>query len=62
MIATIYVLFVAFGGMALIWVWHIAAPAQWRWLEDVKLDKLQDVLTGGVIASILVDHFRKRLR
>ncbi|MDP2009168.1 MAG: hypothetical protein Q8K11_03225 [Phenylobacterium sp.] len=55
---------VAFGAsivLGVIWVWHIVSPAEWRWLQDKELEHLQNLITGGVLASLASDLFKRRL-
>lgn len=47
--------------MGLIWSWHVVAPPSCRWLKEAELDHLQNLITGGVLASVAGDLFRKRL-
>jgi hypothetical protein len=47
--------------LALVWVWHVVAPVDWRWLKDKELEHLQNLITGGVLASLAGDHFKRRL-
>lgn len=44
-----------------VWVYHLSMPTAWHWLTTEQINHIQTIFTGGVIASFLVEHFRKRL-
>ncbi|MCB9961944.1 MAG: hypothetical protein R3C00_07305 [Hyphomonas sp.] len=60
-VAALYVM--AFGVFifAATWVWHIVTPRCWHWLEDSQLSKIQNIFTGGILAGLIADQFRKRM-
>lgn len=45
-----------------VWLWHLVAPSCWHFLTDEHLEKLQNVVTGGVLASVAAGHLKKRLK
>ena len=59
------------GAMAIlgiVWLLHMVLPAKCsgylpvcRWLEPDEVVVIQDILTGGLIAGLVADHFRRRL-
>lgn len=54
----------AFAGIIFtggVWVWHLIAPTSWQWLTDSELDRIQNLVTGGVLAVVVGDHFKRRL-
>lgn len=48
-------------GSVAIWFWHMLTPSCWQWLDDEALAQIQDIVTGGVLASVLAEHMRRRL-
>lgn len=44
------------------WFWHIMTPEGWHWLQADNVSRLQNILTGGVVATVASGHFKKRLR
>ena len=49
---------IAFG---ITWTWHLLTPPCLHWLSEEQLNHLQNIVTGGVLASLLSDHFKRRL-
>jgi hypothetical protein len=43
------------------WLWHLLTPDSWHWLDPEALSRVQNIFTGGVLAGVVADHFRKRL-
>jgi hypothetical protein len=43
------------------WVWHLLMPSSWHWLTEQDVDHIQNIVTGGVIATLVGDHFKRRL-
>jgi hypothetical protein len=37
----------------------VHSPA--HWLDSDQMEKLQDILTGGIIAGLVADHFKRRM-
>ena len=44
------------------WAWHILAPHCMHWLEPDELGRIQSIVTGGVLAGLIADQFRKRMQ
>ena len=44
-----------------VWTWHLLSPEGWRWLEAAKIDKIQNLVTGGVLAGLIAEQFRRRI-
>ena len=53
--------FLAIMVMGAVWVWHLIAPLKWQWMADGQIDHIQNMVTGGVIAVVVGDHFKRRL-
>lgn len=49
-----------FAGM-MIYVYHLAAPPCWRWLDDTSLDKIRTLLTGVLFSSAMSGYVNKRM-
>ena len=57
-----------------IWLWHMVMPdkcdskGSWlsqhlcRWLIPEQVVILQDILTGGIIAGLVAEHIKRRLK
>lgn len=53
--------FVAIMLMGAAWIWHLITPENWQWMSERQLDHIQSMVTGGVIAVVIGDHFKRRL-
>lgn len=51
-------IFLVLGG---VWFWHLVAPEHLLWLSPDDVSRLQNFVTGGVIATIAGGHIKKRL-
>lgn len=51
-------IFTVFG---LIWFWHLTTPPVWHWLAADEVSRLQNFVTGGIIATVAGGHIKKRL-
>lgn len=60
-LVALYLLAVLTGVLGAIWAWHIIMPSSVRWLGDVDVSRIQHILTGGALLSLLGDQFRRRL-
>ncbi|MEL6380098.1 MAG: hypothetical protein AAGK25_02015 [Pseudomonadota bacterium] len=49
----------AFG---ICWAWHIVMPESSHWLTERQIATVQNFFTGGILASVLSDQFKKYLR
>ena len=61
---TVIALYVMAAGVlvfAFIWAWHTLMPSCWRWLHDADIEKIQNIVTGGVLAGLIADQFRRRM-
>lgn len=52
------ILFLAVGST---WFWHLLMPTSLQWLSEAQIAKLQNIVTGGILASIATGHVKKRL-
>jgi hypothetical protein len=60
-ICGLWVICAMFLIVGLTWFWHLLTPQSWHWLGADEVAKLQNVVTGGIIASIAAGHIKKRL-
>lgn len=60
-IFAMYVLFAMLFVFGVIWAWHMVAPPYLRWLTPDEITVVQDVLTGGLVAGLIADHFKRRV-
>ena len=61
---TVVGLYVMAGGafaFAATWAWHALVPECWGWLDPDRLSNIQNIVTGGVLAGLIADQFRRRL-
>jgi len=58
---SLWVLAVVLLSVGLTWFWHIISPERWHWLEPDQVSRLQNVMTGGILASLAGNHMKKRL-
>jgi hypothetical protein len=52
----------ALAAVGVTWLYHVLSPESWHWLDDDGLTKLQNIFTGGILASAAADHWRKRMK
>ena len=43
------------------WLYHLLMPERWHWLSADQVLKLQNIVTGGVLAGVAGNHIKKRL-
>lgn len=43
------------------WLWHLITPEQLHWLKSDALAHVQNIFTGGILAGVIAEHFKKRL-
>lgn len=60
-IVSLYLVWLAIVSVGLTWIYHLLAPECWPRLPVSRLDTIQAVLTGGVIAGIASGHMKRRL-
>ncbi|MBN9555722.1 MAG: hypothetical protein J0H61_13805 [Alphaproteobacteria bacterium] len=53
--------FIAIMAMGAVWVWHLITPESWQWMTEQQIEHIQGMVTGGVIAVVVGDHFKRRL-
>ena len=41
------------------WGWHLLMPNGWHWLEKDQLIKIQETMSGALIAVLVSDYARK---
>jgi len=46
---------------ALTWSLHVILPENFHWLTTEQVARIQNVFTGGVLAGLIADQFRKRV-
>jgi hypothetical protein len=64
-------LFAIFAVLGTVWTLHLVLPERspilpggWllcRWLTADQVTVIQNILTGGLVAGIVTDHFKKRV-
>jgi hypothetical protein len=45
---------------AIIWGLHVILPSECHWLDSTQLETMQNILTGGVLAGLISEQFKKR--
>jgi hypothetical protein len=62
-ICALWALFASMGVIGAIWICHLvtAQHTPLHWLNDEQMQKLQDILTGGLVAGLVADHFKRRM-
>lgn len=43
------------------WFWHVLSPESWHWLSVDQVSKIQNFMTGGIVAAVASGHVKKRL-
>lgn len=54
---------VAWGvvGLGGVWAIHLVIPVWAHWLTSAQLTTIHNIFTGGIVSSILIEHFRRKL-
>ncbi len=60
-VAALYILALAVFLFGFTWFWHTLTPGSWHWLPEEQLVKIQNMFTGGVLAGVIADQFRKKM-
>lgn len=60
-ISGMYVFALTLVAIGLTWLYHLLAPDSWHWLKPDGVSKVQNIFTGGILAGVVADHFRKRV-
>lgn len=64
-LAVLILFWIAFAAMVvatIIWFWHLITPPGWcHFLEEKQLDKIGNLLMGGITTSFLSNYAKKRL-
>ncbi len=60
-IAGLYLMAFGVAAFAVVWTFHTLTPTQWHWLDASQVDRIQNFVTGGVLAGLIADQFRRRL-
>lgn len=56
----LYILALGLFCFGVVWCWHVLAPCTWRWLLTDEIQRVQNLVTGGVLAGLISDQFRRR--
>lgn len=57
----LYLIALLFFAVGATWFWHLLISPTWHWLTEPQVAKLQNIVTGGILASIATGHVKKRL-
>jgi hypothetical protein len=60
----IWLLFIGFVILGAIWFVHLISTPAFKlvhWLSEEQIDKVEGILTSGIIAGLVADHFKRRL-
>ena len=60
-ICCLWIVFGIFVLVGLTWIWHLLMPACAHWLSVDQVQKLQNIVTGGLLVSIAGGHLKRRL-
>jgi len=44
-----------------VWAVHLIIPISWHWLTATQLSTIHNIFTGGIVSSVLIEYFRRRL-
>lgn len=48
--------------MAIVLVYHLSAPLNWRFLDPEDVNRIKDILSGGLFVTLISDQAKKRLK
>jgi len=51
-----------FASLFLSWAWHTLLPIKYHWLNTTQMDSIKAILFGGIVSSVAMGHFRRRLQ
>lgn len=60
-IASLWIVASLFIVVGVVWFWHLLTPQWLHFLGSEEIDKLQNIVTGGVITGIGADHIKRRI-
>jgi hypothetical protein len=60
-IIALWLSFAAIAVIGVVWLWHLGAPAKYRWLAGEDVSHLQSIITAGLLVGIVGNHFKKRI-
>lgn len=60
-ICALWVAALAVTSVGGIWLWHMAAPTNYRWLNGEDVSHLQSIMTAGLLVGVIGNHFKKRI-
>lgn len=52
---------IIFAIAVLCWTWHYLAPANWQWLDEAQLNKIQSILFSGGLGAVVSGMVRQQL-
>lgn len=47
--------------VGLTWFYHLITPSDWHWLSDGSVTRIQNIMTGSVLAAVAGGHLKRRL-
>jgi cation transport ATPase len=60
-VCTLWLAAIAIASVGAIWLWHMIAPSNLRWLTGEDVSHLQSIVTAGLLVGVIGNHFKKRL-
>ena len=60
-ICTLWIVAALALAVGVTWFWHLLMPDRLHWLSSDGVQKLQNIVTGGIVASLAAGHIKKRL-
>lgn len=61
-IVALYALSIGAFVFALVWSYHVLLPESCHWLSTERVEAIQNMVTGGVLAALLAQQFEKRIK
>jgi len=53
---------ILFASLFIVWAWHTLLPIKYHWLSTPQMDSIKAILFGGIVSSVAMGHFRRRLQ
>jgi len=60
-ILSLWATFLVALAIGVTWFYHLLTPEKYHFLNPEQISKLQNIVTGGILASIASGHIKKRL-
>lgn len=61
-IVALYLMAIGVALFAVCWGVHVVLPEKWHWLNEAQIERIQNIVTGGLLFGLVSDQFKRRTR